>query len=281
MILTDRFVYVHEPKTGGTFVRAVLSQLHGCSAEPDAPRESWTAAMRSLLLRPLRLFDAAGTSARGGRRSRYGPLIRWGNKHGTCSDIPEPHCDKPILATVRNPYDLYVSEFEFGWWKKEECRDDFRDLPGFNSTYSHFPDLTFEEYVRFLNFDHDARADGTVPIAVGAFSKRFAKYYCRNPDDAVRELDVGRIAAERYRHDLFDVRFVATDRLNEDLPRFLVAMEYAEEDVRFIRELNKIRPPRSRRRHKQQWDDYYTSELKGLVRERERLLFTMFPQFDL
>ncbi|HYI07972.1 MAG TPA: hypothetical protein VEK57_02770 [Thermoanaerobaculia bacterium] len=139
MIFTDRFVYVHQPKTGGTFVTSVLFRLH------DFRWTRWThlqSAFRGSLV----------------HRNRYGTFVYNNHKHGGRAAIPAAQRHKPVLATARNPYDLYVSQYEFGWWKRREYRRWFR------------PDLSFEEYVRvageafgplaqqFLRF-HDGRVD--------------------------------------------------------------------------------------------------------------------------
>lgn len=280
MVFTDKFIYIHEPKTGGTFVREVLFRVHLPGREAGL-----AAAMQSLVSKATGRLKAkvSGTGQTRDYQTRYGPLTFWENKHGIRSEIPKEHREKVILATVRNPYDLYVSEFEFGWWKKPRYHKDFRSLPGFSTTYAHFPNLTFEEYVRLLNPDPDGQAipaDGAAPIGVGAFSRRFAKFYCRNPQEMMSKLDDEYIADERYRQDLLGIKFITTDRLNVDLQAFLLEMGYRETDVRFIRELGKIRPDNSQRRDDQRWEDYFTPELKQLVRERERMLFSLFPQFD-
>ena len=277
MIFTDRFVYVHEPKTGGTFVTHVLRRIHFGERESTEAKPQ-TSSRFSLKLLPRRSRESHPHQA------TYGTLTIGEHKHATASEIPPEHRDKVILATVRNPYDLYVSEFEFGWWRKPSFRKDFRDLPGFHTTYSHFPNLSFEEYVRFINPDPEKvylRPDGTPAPGVGAFSKRFVKFYCKSPQDALRRLGDGYIASEQYREDLYEIRFIATDRLNEELYRFLLEMGYREPDIAFIPDLGRIRPSDSRRGDDQRWEEYYTPELKRLVRERERMLFTLFPQFDL
>ena len=50
--------------------------------------------------------------------------------------------------------------------------------------------------------------------------------------------------------------------------------------VAFVRSVPKIFPLEGGRTEEQAWPRYYTPELKRLVRERERLLFAMFPEFD-
>lgn len=139
MIFTDRFVYVHQPKTGGTFVTAVLFRLH------EFRWTRWTHLRSAFRVNLV-------------HRNRYGTLVYNNHKHGGRAAIPPEQRHKPVLATVRNPYDLYVSQYEFGWWRRREYRRFFS------------PETSFADYVRiagdafgslseqFLHF-HDGRVD--------------------------------------------------------------------------------------------------------------------------
>ena len=70
MVISDHFVYIHLPKTGGTFIRRML-------VNKFLPK-TWKAK-----------------ELKGG--------------HLVISDIPPTHADLPIFGFVRNPYDWYVS----------------------------------------------------------------------------------------------------------------------------------------------------------------------------
>ena len=133
MIFTDRFVYVHEPKTGGTFVTSMLFRLYGLRWT------RWT-HLRNALFGRVRC-----------RHPRYGALVHDSNKHGGCNEIPPPQRGKKVLATVRNPFDLYVSQYEFGWWRRAEFLRHYEALPRFREEYPNFPDLSFAEYVQLSN----------------------------------------------------------------------------------------------------------------------------------
>ncbi|MGB6012319.1 MAG: sulfotransferase family 2 domain-containing protein, partial [Desulfobacterales bacterium] len=91
-IITDDFVYIHYPKTGGTFVTHVLKRLYQYKKKYKL--------LTTFL--PKRI------------QRRFHGFIQTDKKHGTCDEIPELHRNKPILATIRNPYDRYVSHYEFG-----------------------------------------------------------------------------------------------------------------------------------------------------------------------
>lgn len=257
MILTDRFVAVHEPKTGGTFVTSALFRLFGAQ---------WN--LRS------RLASALGRDIVA--RGKYGTFRFTNDKHGGCNRIPEGWRGRPILASVRNPYDLYVSQYEFGWWKRRELLSYYRRVPDFRRRFPRFPDLSFREYMELTGAAfrtlHDDR--------LGLYTEQFVKFYCKAPEDVLARIDDAYIAAESYRRDLHDLRFVRTDRLNQDLYDFLVGMGFDARDAGFVKELGRILPQGKGRAADKGWETYYTDELKRSVRERDRLVFAIFPEFD-
>ena len=267
MIFTDRFVYVHEPKTGGTFVTSMLFRLYGLE---------WSRLthLRNMVFGEVRA------------RCKYGTLVHDRNKHGGCREIPARERGKVVLATVRNPYDLWVSQYEFGWWRRKEFLKYFRGVPGFARDYPHFPDITFAEYVALADAAFRPPAqDGGGPggETVGLRTREFVNFYFRDPAEALRRIvrDPGYPASPECRADMFDLRFVRTDQLNRGLHDFLSGAGYEREDIDFILGHGRVLPRGRGRGGGQEWQRYYTPELKRAVRERERALFELFPEFDL
>lgn len=272
MICTDDFVYIHEPKTGGTFTSAVLHRIY-------AP--SWHQRILSktqkLIGQPIQY------------RTKYGLFVDYWKqrKHATCSQIPKPHHNKVILASIRNPFDLYVSEYHFGWWKKRAYWRHYRELPGFNTKYRHFPNLSFEEYVHFFNPNKcEQKGSAQATVGVGPFTKRFVRYYCDSSQKIIQRLDHAsqsdaelRSLLSEIKKSLFKVHFIFTDQLNQNLHQFLLSQRYEPEDIQFVFDLEKIRPKESCERSKS-WSQYYTSSLKEFVFGRERILFELFPHFS-
>jgi hypothetical protein len=183
---------------------------------------------------------------------------------------------------VRNPYDLYVSQYEFGWWKRKEFLPYYRAVAGFASDYTHFPNLSFEEYVRLTNaaFCSPKSGERRRDPALGLLSELLVKYAFRNPQIVLESVNEERVASGRYREDMFDVRFIRTHRLNQELYDFLLGMGYHSEDLEFILSLGKILPGGRGRAGTQRWEKYYTPKLRDEVRKKEWLLFSLFPEFD-
>ena len=122
MIFTDRFVYVHEPKPGGRSSTSVLLRLYACAGRN--------------LLSAQRLFGEVRR-----RHPRYGALVH-NSTARRLHEIPVRMRRRRSSPTVRNPFDLYVSQYDFGWWRRAEFRRYYEAAPGFPLEYPGFPDLT-------------------------------------------------------------------------------------------------------------------------------------------
>jgi hypothetical protein len=297
VLLSDRFVYIHEPKTGGTFVTYALTQLHGGVTEVRPSRFAREAIRLRLPTAAFR-FERRRASAPSPGPAKYGPLYSW-NDHGTCSEIPRMFRSRQILATIRNPFQTYVSGYLFGWWKRPEFISLYqRTIDDFSHRYPSFPDLSFREYLEVMH------ASWTVPgnrdlysgTGIGFQSERFIRFYFRVPwllrgtkhdiSSVVRKVHGEYVRSKRYEHDMFDVRFLRTERLNEELRGFLLDTGYGAADVEFVLTLKHVVPVGgaeigfTERATSHDWAAFYTPELREIVRKKDDLLFALFPEFD-
>jgi hypothetical protein len=280
MVITDKFVYIHMPKTGGTFVTSVLFRIHN----PPAPVSTRLNSARRFIASVLNRFPSPVNS-----QSPYGPIADLEPKHGTCNDIPEQHRLKPVLSSFRNPYDWYVSQYEFGWWKRTFLYHPElhptpvgfaieQVLPEFIKKHSHFPDISFREFVVLCNqaalvYNKETGAD------FGLYTHGFLRFYCREASKVISLIDPDYIRSGGYRLDMFNVDFLATHRLNEGLYDYLVSRGYRVSDLKFLPGAGKILPMGKGRRDDQKWQKYYTPDLMKHVREKDWVLFEMFPGF--
>jgi hypothetical protein len=300
MLIADRFTYIHEPKTGGTFVTYVLTQLHGGLTDlrpsrfvHDAFRQRFPTASfyfeRLAAPAPLTKVEPA----------KYGGLYNW-NDHGTCSEIPRMYRSRRILATVRNPFQTYVSGYLFGWWKRPEFLSLYhRKVNDFPNRYPTFPDLSFREYLELLHAAWTLRASGDFyeESGPGFQTERFIRFYFRIPwvlrgtkygiSPVVRKLDREYVESRSYLADMFDVHFLPTERLNHELHRFLLEMGYQPAEVEFVRSLDHVLPVGGAeigfadRATSHDWRSFYTRELREIIRKKDQLMFALFPEFDL
>ena len=246
MILTDDFVYIHLPKTGGTFATHILSRVYGED----------------------RLTDVA--------------------KHGTCSDIPQAYAGKPIVSALRNPYERYVSQYRFEWWKMYPER--YCGEAAMRRLFPHYPDLSFAEFLELANTlfvsSFEGRPNGfdnrnfPPEQRPGWHTVDFVRYFFRQPRQVFARLDDEYFDRKLYRQDMFDVRFLRVERLNQDLYDLLVELGHEPGKLEFILSAEKVMPAEGGRTAGDRWQDYYTPELLDFVRTRERLLFELFPELE-
>ncbi len=246
MIITDRFVFVHLPKTGGTFVESVLTRIHRARGDrvqewrlERSPR-SWLRGLLSKVARPLLRKRNANTVyvVRHRKEGLYSP-------HGTVAQIPPEHRDKPVLGVLRNPYDWYVSNFEFKWWIQNPPPPAQRDR--MKADCPAFPDLSFEDYVRLSNRPRRAGGGpGSPDERPGYYTGKVVKFYfIRPPAPGIGE---AYLREERFRQDLHPrFRPIFQDDLNRQLHDFLLEQGYPAGEIAFILKEGRILPPGSAR----------------------------------
>ncbi len=207
MVLTDDFVYVHLPKSAGTFVTHVLRRVYGDRA-----------------------IDV--------------------DKHGTCSDIPATHRGRPVFSTVRNPYERYVSQYRFGWWRLHP--ESFCGEAAMREMFPHYPDLSFADYLELSNSlfpgCFQGRPTGFVnqrfspERRLGWHTEQFVRFFFRRPQEVYAAIDESRLESGRYREDLLDVRFLHVEQINRELHDFLVDRGHPPSDVAFVLEAERVLP---------------------------------------
>lgn len=251
MILTDDLVYIHMPKTAGTFVTHILTRVYGLG--------------------------------------RFVNTDELGTKHGTCSDIPPSHLGLPIVSTRRNPYERYVSQYRFGWWR--EYPESFCGEAEMRRLFPHYPELTFAEYLELANSRFAAyhrgeptgyeNANFSPERQLGWQTAVFLRFYARRPRELFNSLDETAIETQSFKRRLFEVRFLRVENLNRELHNYLLETGHDPGAVEFILEADRVLPKEGGREPGDRWQDYYTPNLLDVVRRRERLLFALFPEYDL
>lgn len=249
MILTPDFVFVHFTKTGGTFVTKMLARLYGDRCED----------------------------------------VRSPDEHATCSEVPAEHRGKPLLSTARNPYDRYVSQYRYGWWKV--VPEDYCGADAMREMFPHWPDISFEEFLELANARfvscHRRAPNGYVndrfppERRLGWHTESFVRFYFRDPRQVFARLDEDAIESGSYLHDMYDVHFLRTDHLRQGLHDYLLGLGHRPEDLAFILSSQKVVPQDAYKRpDNDPWQSYYTPALRDFVRTRERLIFRLFPEFE-
>lgn len=206
MILSRYFVFIHLPKTGGTFVRKILGA--------HAPGEWETLEVVAL-----------------GGPPRNDP------NHPTVRDIPTPYRGRPIFGFVRNPWDWYVSWYEF------------LKIDGGNRLFNEASEHGRRDFAGTLQRIFDtpmARQAG-----IGVFTWYFRESFGPDPNR---------------------IRFLRFENLRRELLEALQSVAAVPPEL--ARALEREPPINTTRRARYQ--DYYTPELRRLIASKDRDLIRRF-----
>ncbi len=251
MLITPDFVFIHMPKTGGTFVARMLQLAYGARA------------------------------------------VEYGRKHATCEEIPDSERGKPVLSVIRSPWDRYVSQYHYGWWKSHP--EAYCDPAPILRDHPEYPQIGFDAFVRIANTHfvnvHRGEATGFTNVrlppdrAPGWHTEQFIRFFCRAPREAFAAIGPGECLAGRLPGYEYPVRFLRTERLNEDLAACLadgLGDDPQSRDLRArIRSHAPVLPDEAHeRRDTRETHTYFDAGLIDFVLRREAFLFARFPDYQ-
>ena len=259
MFVTPEFIFIHLSKTGGTFVEDTLKKIF---CHNIFLRAIYALKRRYDIKIPLFPY----------RFTQY-------YQHALCNNIPAQDSHKQIVSIIRNPYELYVSEYTFEWWNKYADQW-FWDLNAVKKKYPKFPQLDFREFLdaswEFASWVNRTFVRHPNTRGLGWYSHKFVYYYCRDHDYVFDAAGDDQLFLERVKEKMHDIYFLRQDQLNKDLFHFLLFQGYPRERIEHILYKDRVNVSRSKR----SFLDFYDDELKNEVRQRESLIFELFPEYD-
>jgi hypothetical protein len=246
MIITPDFVFVHMPKTGGTFVSQLLKQIYGEEAQEAA------------------------------------------HKHATCDEIPAHVRNLPIVSVMRSPWQRYVSQYHYAWWKTHP--EAYCDPQHLTDAYKHYPNLSFAEFVdaanRFFINAHRQSESGFVnhklspEQQMGWHTEQFIRFFCRNPQQTFASVDAEQLAQGHLNEHEYAVHFLFTETLNRDLSQLLDACGHGTQVLAQVQEHAAVLPDDAfEQRPERSMNEYYDDALCAFLLRREQLLFKRFPRY--
>jgi len=178
---------------------------------------------------------------------------------------------------MRNPFDRYVSIFEFGVNPSGWRYNPYAEEKAIRQEFPNFPDLNFDEYLRLENrFGLWGRPYHDILQAdIGLLTFQFIQMFFRNPKKTFRIFNEEYIDSTRYKEDMPEIIFLRMENLNHDLYHILLKFGYAVEDISFILNAEKIHVKSTTKL----WEEYYTEDLIQYVSYKERFLFRLFPEY--
>lgn len=242
MIITRDFVYLHVPKTGGSFVTSILLRVGEMVPE----------------------FQVQEINE---------------EKHAGVKGIPEEHRHKPRVMNIRNPYDHLVSRYEFAWWKRKNRWDPeflaskYPDFPELD--FSQFLELihnwenrtTLGERIRAVLINNN----------IGYNTRTFVPFVTDRPGRIFRRID--EIKKSEIKAIRAGNTFLRQSNLNRDLYTLLQGCDLPEEACEIALSAGKIYPKLGGGNRKAPFMEYFTPEQVKAIRKKDRLLFKIFPEF--
>ncbi|MBD1580678.1 sulfotransferase family 2 domain-containing protein [Pseudoalteromonas sp. S16_S37] len=243
MLITDDFVFVHMPKTGGTFVQNMLKRVYPHATElethlscSDIPEQAKGMPILSIVRHPMDRYV-----------SQY--HFGWWRLH------PNRYCSQAQWQNMGvDPKTMSFGDFIY-----------------VSDTYfkGHFEGQS--------NGFANRKADEPL----GWHTEQFIRFFYRDAKEVYAELDEQSIQSGAYQQAEYPVTFLHTESLNQQLVDFLKQQNLAPSRVEFILEQDKLQPKEGTKRPAQDtWQPYFHSELATFVRNRERLLFQRFPYYQ-
>lgn len=258
MNITNQFVFVHMPKTGGTFVSQVLR---------DLSMPSW---IQPKLARKV-FFRVKNTTT---RALGFGSSSIELEKHATCNQIPEKYRGLPIIGCMRNPFDWYVSNYHFQYWLRNPDA-----YPGLSED-PNWPEIDFDYFIHLSNnvWPHVMNPDMLISSDLGRLTTLFAIFYCKHPDRVLMPDINDEKRFELFKEELYPVTFLDTNTLNQDLFNLLAGFGYDKNKLKFIIHKRRMSPV-TMRDEEDHWEKYYSDRLANQIFYKDRLLFKLFPQY--
>jgi hypothetical protein len=265
MLITDRFIVINYPKTGSTFVRTIIKQLHDNLRNG---RSSNSFEMKELFLPNIKV---AGINSCVGI-----------DQHGTVEQIPDQYKEQlPCLSVVRNPFDRTVSLYNFRAWKRryDAIIDDVK------GNFPEYPDLSFRRYLELeCMYDPKFRVGSDLlSYDIGQNTFLFVQMFAKNVRKTLESINELYICENKIKKDLPSITFLKTESLNTDLFIFLRANGFKECEIDFIINTKKIypnQPDQQRRVDNDDWHSYYDKDLFEVMRKKDSLILNLFPEYD-
>jgi len=264
MIITEHFVMINFPKTGSTFVRSALKNIHEKTNFGEK-------VLYQLGLRKKPFYQNLWLPNIRVHSNRYGKK----DEHGIYKQIPKEHLNKDILSVKRNIFERYVSGFEYKDWQKN-LTDNINDI---RLDFPNFPHLSFEEYVNYsmIYNPHKKNPDFKLKVDIGPLTTSFIIFYFKDPFKILNELNDNYLNSDAFLDDMAPIKFLNQVNLNQDLYNILKNYGYPENKIEFIKKAKKIN--RSTPDGKS-WTEYFSKDLLEIVKYKERFLYRIFNDYE-
>lgn len=266
MIITDEFILLNLPKTGSTFARTCLFEVHKkINRDIFFRLKNWGKKKQIIELKMPNIRD-------------YNPNLK-PDQHGTYTQIPSNYLtnNRDVVAIIRNPFEGYVSRYKFKWYERVDYTDDQRKI--IMDKYPSFPNFSFDEYCSFENefikSNIEEKYHLKIQSEVGVLSAQFIQMFSKNPKHTFELINNSEVTKEDLLKDFPKIRFLKNENLNNDLHEYLLNKSYQNDKIDFILSENKVNVSSS----SDDVSNLLEKKHKEFIMKKEWILFKLFPEY--
>jgi len=188
--------------------------------------------------------------------------------HCPYSKIPEQYKNLPVLSIIRNPFDWYVSIYFYGSWWRNQHKEDIDWLS------------------KYINKPFDVPIKELIDRKSTNISKSIIFFFSKNIEESMKEFEndpILYVKEKKYKTYFFDkISWIHQENLNEELINYLLNnCNFDHSSLEFIRDKPKILPfdDLHLRKKEHKWETFFDKELIEYVKEKDSLVFDMFPEY--
>ncbi len=244
MFITPDFVFVHMPKTGGTFVTKMLKKLY-----PDGIE-----------------LDKHGTCSDIPHKYAHLPIV------SVLRNPFDRYVSQYFYGWWQRNLELYCGSEHFEA-HLEDGRQNIEKIE-----FEYFVYLTDKCFKGFYQSEPNGyRNMSAAPL--GWHTEQYFRFFFREPKSTFNQLTEADIQSKAFIEQQYPVTFMFNETLNQDLHQLLSDFGHSAQDLAFIIQSDRILPEGGQPRNDRDWRKHYTDESLTFVAQRERILFDLYSQY--